>query len=397
MPVSSPNQACAHVKPADSQEYLDALRHSAAHVMAQAVAELFPGTKITIGPTVADGFYYDFDSEHRFTEQDFPKIEKRMRRIAEGNHAFKGEVISKEDSLAYWKKRGEIYKVELVEGLDGTLTHYTHDAFTDLCRGGHVETTKELRHFKLLKVAGAYWRGDEKNAMLQRIYGTAWPKKNDLAAYLKRLEEAKKRDHRKLGQELDLFSVQEEAGPGLIFWHPKGGLVRTIMEDWLRRELLARGYQMVFTPHVLRRELWEKSGHADFFSENMFAPMKIDNVEYQLKPMNCPGHILIYKNSLRSYRDLPLRLAELGTVYRYERSGVVHGLLRVRGFTQDDAHIFCTEDQVEDEVRDCVKFVQAVLAAFGFSEFRVELSTWDPPNLRTTPGRPSNGSTRSAR
>jgi len=360
-----------------SKSSLDAIRHSCAHVMAQAVQELWPGTKITIGPSIEHGFYYDFDSEHRFTEEDLVAIEKRMLEVIEGKHDFHLAEVAKDESLAYWKKREEPYKVEMLETLEGKVTHCSHDTFTDLCRGGHVDNTRRLRWFKLLSVAGAYWRGDEKNKMLQRIYGTAWADKAALKDHLNKLEEAKKRDHRKIGQELDLFSIQEEAGPGLIFWHPKGGMIRSLIEDWLKRELVERGYSLVYTPHVLRRGLWHTSGHADFYDANMFRPIKIDDVEYQLKPMNCPGHILIYKDSLRSYRDLPLRFAELGTVYRYEKSGVVHGLLRVRGFTQDDAHIFCMPEQVESEVEACVEFAKAVLDSFGFSEFKVELSTWD--------------------
>ena len=361
----------------NSKASLDAIRHSCAHVMAQAVQEMWPGTKITIGPSIDNGFYYDFDSEHRFTDEDLVKIQARMTEIILGKHDFSIVEVSKEDSTAYWQKREEPYKLEMLAGFEGKVTHCSHDTFTDLCRGGHVDNTKWLRSFKLLSVAGAYWRGDEKNKMLQRIYGTAFADKKALKEHLAKLEEAKKRDHRKIGQDMDLFSVQEEGGPGLVFWHPKGGRIRTLVEDWLRGELIARGYDIVYTPHVMKRELWHTSGHADFYSDGMFRPMKIDDVEYQLKPMNCPGHILIYKDSLRSYRDLPLRFAELGTVYRYEKSGTVHGLLRVRGFTQDDAHIFCMPEQVEAEVESCIDFAKAVLDSFGFSEFKVELSTWD--------------------
>ncbi len=363
----------------NSKQSLDKLRHSCAHVMAQAVQEIFPGTKIAIGPAIEDGFYYDFDSEHHFTLEDLPKIEKRMRQIAEGNHPFRGEVISPEDSRKYWRKRNEPYKLEILEGLKGqTVTHYTHDTFTDLCRGGHCADTRPIRHFKLLSVAGAYWRGDEKNPMLQRIYGTAWPSKDQLDAYLKRLEEAKRRDHRKLGVELDLFSIQELAGPGLIFWHPKGGLMRFLMEEWLRGEALRRGYQVVYTPHIAQLDLWKTSGHTSFYKENMFEPIEVEKADYQLKPMNCPFHILIYRSRLRSYRDLPLRLAELGTVYRYERSGVLHGLMRVRGFTQDDAHIFCAPESIASEIDGCVDFALAVFKTFGFEQYAIEISTWDP-------------------
>ena len=373
----------------NSREFLDALRHSCAHVMAQAVQELFPGTKITIGPAIENGFYYDFDGPHQFTVEDLPKIEKRMRQIAEGNHPFKGEEQQYDQSRAYWEKRGEKYKLELLDGIKQRgekITHYTHDSFTDLCRGGHVDSTKPIRHFKLLNVAGAYWRGDEKNPMLQRIYGTAWRTKEELDAHLKQLEEAKARDHRKLGPALDLFSIQDLAGPGLIFWHPKGGLMRMIMEDWLKKEALKRGYQMVYTPHIANVDLWNTSGHRGFYKDNMFTEIEVEKAEYQLKPMNCPFHILIYGSKLRSYRELPLRFAELGTVYRYERSGVLHGLMRVRGFTQDDAHIFCAPEQIESEVSGCIDFALEVFKAYGFEKYVVELSTWDPDKKKDYSG-----------
>ncbi|MBI4063386.1 MAG: threonine--tRNA ligase [Elusimicrobia bacterium] len=358
---------------------LERLRHSCAHVMAQAVQELFPGTKITLGPTIENGFYYDFDSEHRFSAEDLAQIENRMKKIANGNHEFVRSVKSKEDAIRFYKEKQEKYKVEIIEGLPPTeeISFYQHGTFIDLCRGPHIEDTGKIKHFKLLHVSGAYWRGDEKREMLQRIYGTAWLTKEDLDNHLKRLEEAKKRDHRKLGTELDLFSIEDEAGAGLIFWHPKGGLVRKLMEDWLRDELLKRGYHLVFTPHIMRLELWNTSGHTGFYRENMFNPIEFDNVKYQLKPMNCPGHILIYKSRLHSYRELPIRLAELGTVYRYEKAGVMHGLMRVRGFTQDDAHIFCKPDQIEAEVAACIDFAHAALKTFGFNDYKVELSTWD--------------------
>jgi threonyl-tRNA synthetase len=369
-----------HAADPNSQEALDALRHSCAHVMAQAVQELFPGTKLTIGPAIENGFYYDFDSPHRFSEEDFKAIEKRMLQIAEGNHEFKGQEVSYEESKKYWTARGETYKLELLEGFKGqTLTHYSHGSFTDLCRGGHTPSTKAIRHFKLLSVAGAYWRGDEKNQMLQRLYATAWPTKDQLNAHLKQLEEAKKRDHRKLGPALDLFSIQEDtAGPGLIFWHPKGGRMRLIMEDWLRAEALKRGYQMVYTPHIANKNLWNISGHTGFYRQNMFGEIEVEKAEYMLKPMNCPCHILIYKSGLRSYKQLPMRLSELGTVYRYERSGVLHGLMRVRGFTQDDAHIFCTPEQIESEIEGCLDFALKVFEVFGFAQYKMEVSTWDP-------------------
>ena len=363
----------------NSQEALDALRHSCAHVMAQAVQELFPGTKITIGPAIENGFYYDFDSEHRFTEEDFKAIERKMLQIVEGNHEFVGKEVTYEESKKYWTERGEPYKLELLEQFkDQTLTHYTHSTFTDLCRGGHTPSTKQIRHFKLLTVAGAYWRGDEKRQMLQRIYATAWPTKDQLQQHLKMLEEAKKRDHRKIGPALDLFSIQDLAGPGLIFWHPKGGRMRLIMEDWLRNEALKRGYDMVYTPHIANINLWHTSGHTSFYKDNMFGEIEVEKADYMLKPMNCPFHILIYKSALRSYKTLPLRFAELGTVYRYERSGVLHGLMRVRGFTQDDAHIFCTPDQIESEVEGCVDFAMEVFKTYGFTKYAMEVSTWDP-------------------
>lgn len=368
-----------HSDDPNSPEALDALRHSCAHVMAQAVQELFPGTKITIGPAIENGFYYDFDSTHRFSEADFLPIEKRMLQICEGNHPFTGKEVSYEESKAYWAAKGENYKLELLEGFkDQKLTHYSHSTFTDLCRGGHTPSTKAIRHFKILSVAGAYWRGDEKNPMLQRLYATAWPTKQQLADHLKQLEEAKKRDHRKLGPALDLFSIQELAGPGLIFWHPKGGRMRMIMEDWLRAEALKRGYQMVYTPHIANIDLWHTSGHTGFYRQNMFGQIEVEKADYQLKPMNCPCHILIYKSALRSYKDLPLRLSELGTVYRYERSGVLHGLMRVRGFTQDDAHIFCMPEQMEAEIEGCVDFALTVFKTYGFEKYAMEVSTWDP-------------------
>ncbi|OGR91333.1 MAG: threonine--tRNA ligase [Elusimicrobia bacterium RIFCSPLOWO2_01_FULL_59_12] len=360
-----------------SEEYLNNLRHSTAHVMAQAVQELFPGTKLTIGPPIEDGFYYDFDSSHRFVPDDLEKIEKRMRQIAEGNHPFKMSAHSSEEAREFWGKRGEKYKVELIDDFNQpTVTYCSHDTFVDLCRGGHVESTKDIRHFKLLRVAGAYWRGDEKREQLQRIYGTAWSRKDELAAYLVRLEEAKKRDHRELGPKLGLFTILPDTiGPGLIFWLAKGATVRRIVEEYLRELLQKNGYQFVVTPHIARADLWKTSGHWDFYRENMFSPMKIDDQEYLLKPMNCPGHIQIYKHELHSYRELPIRITEMGTVYRYERSGVMHGLLRVRGFTQDDAHIFCRPDQIESEVTNVLDLTLAVLKTFGFTEYAVRLST----------------------
>ena len=358
-------------------EALEVYRHSTAHLLAAAVLELFPETKLGIGPPTDVGFYYDFQRETPFTPEDLEKIEARMWELQKKDLPYERKLTAKPEGLK--KYADDWMKVELIrEKADDVFSEYTLGPnFIDFCRGPHVPTTSRIKAFKLLSVAGAYWKGDEHNARLQRIYGTAFFNKKDLDAHLERLEEAKKRDHRKLGQELDLFSIQELAGPGLIFFHPKGGLVRKIVEDWMRDQYLARGYALVFTPHVMRHDLWKVSGHANFFSQNMFKPMELDDAEYQLKPMNCPGHILIYRDKLYSYRDLPVRLGELGTVYRYERAGVLHGLLRVRGFTQDDAHIFCTPDQIEDEIVNCLQFAVDVLTTFGFDQYEAELSTWD--------------------
>jgi threonyl-tRNA synthetase len=358
-------------------EALQVYRHSTAHLLAAAVLELFPETKLGIGPPTDTGFYYDFQRETPFTPEDLEKIEARMQELQAKNLPFERQMTPKDAGLK--KYADDWMKRELIEERAGDVfSEYTLGPhFIDFCRGPHVPSTSRLKAFKLLSVAGAYWKGDEHKPRLQRIYGTAFFNKKDLDAYLQRLEEAKKRDHRKLGQELDLFSIQELAGPGLIFFHPKGGRIRKIIEDWMRDQYLARGYSLVYTPHVMRRDLWKISGHANFYSDNMFKPMELDDAEYQLKPMNCPGHILIYKDKLHSYRDLPVRLGELGTVYRYERSGVMHGLMRVRGFTQDDAHIFCTPDQIEDEVVNCLQFAIDTLNNFGFDDYEAELSTWD--------------------
>ncbi len=360
-----------------SQDYLDRLRHSATHVMAQAVQDLFPGTKLTIGPPVEDGFYYDFDSEHRFVPEDLEKIETRMQEIVKGNHSFSMSTHTSDEARDFWGKRGEKYKVEIINDINQpTVTYCSHDTFVDLCRGHHVDTTKEIRHFKLLKIAGSYWRGDEKREQLQRIYGTAWPTKDELYKYLARLEEAKKRDHRELGPRLGLFEIlPDSTGPGLIFWLPKGATLRHLIEEYLRELLEKNDYKFVITPHIARAEIWKTSGHWDFYRENMFSPMVVDDQEYLLKPMNCPGHIQVYKHDLHSYRDLPVRITEMGTVYRYERSGVMHGLLRVRGFTQDDAHIFCRPDQIGSEVEKIIDLTLEVLKTFGFHEYSVSLST----------------------
>jgi threonyl-tRNA synthetase len=360
-------------------EALEVYRHSTAHLLAVAVQELFPGTKLGIGPPTETGFYYDFQRDTPFTPEDLEKIEAKMWEVAKRDLPYERKVSKKSEGMKKYHEAGEFMKCELIEEKAGdTFTEYTLGPhWIDFCRGPHVPSTKRLKAFKVLSTSGAYWKGDEKNHRMQRIYGTAFFSPKELQDYLTRLEEAKKRDHRKLGQELDLFSIQELAGPGLIFFHPKGGIIRKTLEDWMRDEYLKRGYSLVYTPHIARADLWKTSGHYNFYAENMFKRMELDDAEYQLKPMNCPFHILIYRDRLRSYRDLPVRLGELGTVYRYERSGVMHGLLRVRGFTQDDAHIFCTPEQVEDEVVSCLQFAIDTLTTFGFTEYEAELSTWD--------------------
>jgi threonyl-tRNA synthetase len=358
-------------------EALEVYRHSTAHLLACAVLELFPETQLGIGPPTETGFYYDFDRPTKFTPEDLEKIEAKMAEIQARDLKFERIMTEKNDGLEKYKSAW--MKVQLIaEKADATFSEYTLGPdFIDFCRGPHVPSTKRLKVFKLLSLAGAYWKGSDKNPQLQRIYGTAFFNKKDLDAYLHQLEEAKKRDHRKLGQELDLFSIQELAGPGLIFFHPKGGIVRKQMEDWMRDQYLARGYDLVYTPHVARVDLWKTSGHFENYAESMFKAMELDDAEYQLKPMNCPFHILIYASRQRSYRDLPVRLGELGTVYRYERSGTLHGLMRVRGFCQDDAHIFCRPEQAEDEMVSCLQFAVDVLKSFGFENYEAELSTWD--------------------
>jgi threonyl-tRNA synthetase len=368
---------------------LKVVRHSAAHVMATAILELFPETKLGHGPATDSGFFYDVYRETPFTEDDLAAIEKRMAEVVARDEKFVREEEPRERGLEDYEKQGEFMKVHFIEKFTkpgDEISLYRNGGFTDFCRGPHVPSTGRVKAFKVTSVAGAYWLGDEKNQQLQRIYGTAFFNGKDLDAHFKRLEEIKARDHRVLGKQLDLFSIQEVAGAGLIFWHPKGGLIRKTMEDWMRDECIRRGYDMVFTPHIMRRELWKISGHEGFYSQNMYPPMELDDAEYRLKPMNCPGHILIYKNSPKSYRDLPQRYAELGNVYRYERSGTMHGLLRVRGFTQDDAHIFCTPEQIESEIAACVEFADEVLKAFGFAEFKVELSTWDANDKKSYVG-----------
>ncbi|MFH0947927.1 MAG: threonine--tRNA ligase [Elusimicrobiota bacterium] len=355
---------------------LETLRHSTSHVMAQAVVELFPGTKLAIGPAIEDGFYYDFDTPNPFTPDDLEKIENRMKEIAAGNHKFARTDITKKDAIDFFKKKNELYKIELINDIaDENVSFYQQDTFVDLCRGPHIEDTKEIKHFKLLSIAGAYWRGSEKNKMLQRIYGTVFPTADELAQYLKKLEEAKKRDHRILGKSLDLFSVHEEIGAGLIHWHPKGAIVRQLLEDFWKKEHTKNGYQIVHTPHIASEEIYKISGHLEKYSDMIYSPMDIDGKPFRVKPMNCPGHILIFKTKLHSYKELPIRLAEMGAVYRHELSGVLHGLMRVRGFTIDDAHIFCTKEQIEDEIISVFNFTINFLKKFGFSEFEIFLAT----------------------
>ncbi len=373
-------------------EALYVFRHSAAHLLAAAVTELFPSVKLGIGPPVDNGFFYEFLRAEPFTPEDLAKIEAKMRELAAQDLPNERKLLPKPEAIELYKKSQQNFKCELVEekAIEPMVSFYTTGKFIDFCRGPHIPSTKRIQAFKLMNVAGAYWKGQEGNPQLQRIYAACFFTKKELDEYLHRLEEAKRRDHRKLGAELDLFSIQDQAGPGLIFWHAKGGLIRKIIEDWLRDELLARGYDLVFTPHIMLRDLWSTSGHTNFYRDSMFGPIEVEKADYQLKPMNCPGHILIYKSKMRSYRDLPVRLAELGTVYRYERSGVLHGLLRVRGFTQDDAHIFCMPSQIEKEVEDCVDFAFAVMKKFGFDSYAVELSDWDPMHPDNYAGKPED-------
>jgi threonyl-tRNA synthetase len=370
-------------------EALEVYRHSSAHLLAAAVLELFPETKLGHGPATENGFFYDFYRPTPFTPEDLEKIEKKMQELVQQNLPYAREFLPRNEGLDKFKREGDFMKCHFIEQFtkpDEKISIYKTGKFLDFCRGPHLPSTGKIKAFKLFNIAGAYWLGDEKNQQLQRIYGTSFFSKKDLDAYLTGIEEAKKRDHRVLGKQLDLFSIQELAGPGLIFWHPKGGIIRKEMEDWMRDQYVKRGYSLVYTPHVMRKQLWQTSGHEGYYAQNMFDAMELDDAEYRLKPMNCPGHILIYKDSLRSYRDLPVRLGELGTVYRYERSGVMHGLLRVRGFTQDDAHIFCTPEQIEKEIADCVEFARDVLKDFGFDKFQTELSTWDPNDRKNFVG-----------
>ena len=364
----------------DQAEHIELIRHSASHIMAEAVQSLFPEAKFGIGPVIENGFYYDFDLQRPLTPEDLPAIEKLMKKIIARNTPFTYEEMSKDDARRIFA--AQPYKLELIDEIaEERVGIYRQGKFTDLCRGPHVKSTVAVKAFKLLNIAGAYWRGDEKRPMLQRIYGVAFETQAELDEHIKKLAEIEARDHRKLIKQLDLVSFHEEAGAGLAYWHPKGGLIRVLIEDYWRKRHLESGYDIVFTPHIGRAHLWETSGHLGFYKDSMYSPMEIDEQDYYIKPMNCPFHIMIYKTRMRSYRELPLRWAELGTVYRYERSGTLHGLLRVRGFTQDDAHIICTPEQIEDEILRVLDFCLSILHAFGFDNYKTELSVRDPQNL----------------
>jgi len=379
--LSSPIESQSELEPIylNSEEGLEILRHSTSHVMAMAVKELFPGVKVTIGPAIKDGFYYDFDYERPFKEDDLAGIEEKMKEIIEAKLPFVRKEMSSQEAIDFFKSNGEDYKVELISDLDAEkVSLYTQGSFTDLCRGPHVPSTGVIKAFHLNKVAGAYWRGDEKRTMLSRIYGLAFADKKTLKRYSQKLKEVEKRDHRRLIKDLDLISFHDEGGAGLAYWHPKGGQIRVLIEDYWRKRHYEGGYDIVFTPHIGRAQLWQTSGHLDFYKDGMYSPMDVDGQDYYIKPMNCPFHIMIYKSGLRSYRELPLRWAELGTVYRYERSGTLHGLMRVRGFTQDDAHVFCTPDQVDDEILRVLEFSLDLLGGFGFDDVKIDLSVRDP-------------------
>jgi len=353
----------------------EVVRHTASHVMAQAVRRLYPDTTLAIGPAIEEGFYYDFDTSGTFGPEDLEKIEAAMAEIVAADLPLQRKEMSREEAIEFFRERGEKYKVELLEDIaEGTISVYSQGDFVDLCRGPHLPSTGRLRAYKLLSIAGAYWRGDERNPMLQRIYGTAFPSQEQLDEFLRLREEAARRDHRRLGRDLDLFSIPEQLGGGLVLWHPKGALIRYLIEEFWRKEHLKRGYDLVFTPHIARAHLWETSGHLSFYADGMYAGMQIDEEEYRVKPMNCPFHVLIYKSQVRSYRELPIRYFELGTVYRYERSGVLHGLIRVRGFTQDDAHIICTREQIGEEVKKALDFALFLMRAFNYEDFEVDLS-----------------------
>lgn len=354
------------------------IRHSLSHIMAQAVIKLFPDTKLGIGPAIDNGFYYDFDTSHHFTPEDLPKIEEEMRRIIKEDQKFERYEMEKEKAISYFKEKGEKYKVELIEEIeDEKVSIYKNGPFEDLCKGPHIERTSEInpKSFKLSSIAGAYWRGSERNPMLQRIYGIAFETEKELNDYLKMLEEAQRRDHRKIGKEMDLFSINELVGPGLVLWHPNGAMIRHQIETFWKEEHLKAGYQFINTPHIGRANLWQTSGHLEFYKDAMYSPMEIDEIEYYVKPMNCPFHIQIYKSATRSYRDLPLRWAELGTVYRFEKAGVLHGLMRVRGFTQDDAHIICTIEQMQEETSKVLSFSLKMLKTFGFEDIKAYIAT----------------------
>lgn len=361
----------------EDREGREVFWHSSSHLMAQAVKELFPNARLAIGPPIEDGFYYDIDLDKSLTPEDLQKLEEKMRELSRQKLKIVREELPKEEAKKLFSEMNETYKVEILDDMEGEdrVSVYRQGNFVDLCRGPHLPSTDYVKHFKLLSVAGAYWRGDEHNKMLQRIYGTAYPRKSQLEEHLRLIEEAKKRDHRRLGRELDLFSVSDEIGPGLILWHPKGALIRHLIEQFWKEEHFKAGYDLLYTPHIAKLDLWRTSGHVDFYRENMYSPMVVDDVEYEIKPMNCPFHIAVYKSKIRSYRDLPFRWAELGTVYRYERSGVLHGLMRVRGFTQDDAHIFCRPDQIREEILQLLDFTMFFLNTFGFKEYKIFLST----------------------
>jgi len=370
------NDAKLNIFTFDSEKGKSVFWHSASHLMAQAVKRLYPDAVLAIGPSIENGFYYDIDMSKTLSPDDLEVIEREMEKIVEEKLDIKGEEISKADAVALFEGMGEKYKVEMLQELDAeTVSIYRQGEFVDMCRGPHLINTSEIKSFKLLSVAGAYWRGDEKNKMLQRIYGVAFPDKKDLRKHLEFLEEVKKRDHRKLGKELDLYSTHDDAGSGLIYWHPKGGRLRNNLEEWWRQEHFKNGYEILYSPHIGRANLWETSGHLGFYSDNMYSPMEIDGNDYYVKPMNCPFHIKVYQTNMHSYRDLPLRWAELGTVYRYEKSGVLHGLLRVRGFTQDDAHVFCTPAQIEDEIREVLRFSLRMWKTLGFTDIKAYLAT----------------------
>ena len=358
---------------------VETLRHSAAHLMASAVEQLHPGTKFGVGPHIDHGFYYDMEVPGGLSDEDLPAIEAAMKKIAKGNHRFLRAERTREEALAWAAETDQPYKAELIEGFDtDVISFYTHGDFTDMCAGPHVRYSKKIKHYKLTKVAGAYWKGDEKRPMLTRIYGIAFEKKEELEAHMHQLEEAAKRDHRRIGKDLQLFRITQEYGGGLVLWLPNGAFIRRQIEDYWRETHLARGYDLLFTPHVAPRSLWDKSGHTDHYTDSMYAPMEVEGESYQLKPMNCPFHIGVYNATRRSYRELPERYAELGTVYRFERSGALHGLMRVRGFTQDDAHIFCAREDLEAELDACLDIAQHMYETFGFPEYKVELSVRDP-------------------